>query len=212
VTSMTDTIFIIAAVMALMAVAASIARYRLISIALALVGSGMIVLDRYGDFQHLWSGGQQLSSDDEAISTGLHSSHESTVAWSRLFINSAGVAQPGQPLNIATLSIMGTNVSDGDIKLGDAYFIGGVDGTKLNVQIGRGGARYKIGDLGPLPPGAVFFVVSEPIVPRDAGVSPGQFLKTWATLSFVARYNSTTQQLDFDQHAVEASLPKEVNH
>jgi hypothetical protein len=41
---MTDTIFIIAAVMALIAVAASIAHYRLISITAALVGGGIIIL------------------------------------------------------------------------------------------------------------------------------------------------------------------------
>lgn len=204
---MTDMIFVIAVAVALIAVAASIARYYLIGMLLILIGSGLIIFDRFADFQQLWSGSQ---SDDEPVPTELHTSHESTVAWSRLFINSAGVAQPGQPLNISTLGIMGTNISDQNITLEDAYFIGGLDGTKLKVQIGRGGARYKVGDVGPLAPSDVFFVVSDPLGPTNAGISPSEFLKTWATLSFVAKYNGTTQQLDFDRHTVQASLPKAV--
>ena len=205
---MTDWMLVIAVALALLAVAAAIARYRLTAIIVALVGSGLIIFDRYGDFQQLWSGRQ---SDDETAPTELHRSHDGTVAWSRLFINSAGVAERGKPLNVATLGIMGTNVSDRDITLEDAYFIGGLDGKKLKVQIGRGGGRYKIRDVGSLPPGAVFFVVSDPLGPTKEGVSSSEFLENWATLSFVARYNGTTQQLDFNRRTVEASLPKPVN-
>jgi len=205
---MTDWMLVIAVALTLLAVAAAIARYRLTAIIVALVGSGLIIFDRYGDFQQLWSGRQ---SDDETAPRELHRSHDGTVAWSRLFINSAGVAERGKPLNVATLGIMGTNVSDRDITLEDAYFIGGLDGKKLKVQIGRGGGRYKIRDVGPLPPGAVFFVVSDPLGPTKEGVSSSEFLETWATLSFVARYNGTTQQLDFNRRTVEASLPKPVN-
>jgi len=202
---MTDAIFVIAVAVALIAVAASVASYYRIAMLLILIASGLIVFDRYSDFQQLWSGSR---SDDETIPARLHGSHDSTVAWSRLFIDSAGVAQPGQPLNIATLGIMGTNVSDRDITLEDAYFISGLDGTKLKVQIGRGGVRYTAAGVGPLPPGALFFVVSDPLGPTKDGVSPSEFLERWATLSFVAKYNGTTQQLDFDRHAVEAFLPK----
>lgn len=196
--SMTDWIFVVAVPVALIAIAASIARYHFIAIIVALVGTAAIILDRYADFQKLPAGG-------ETIRMGLHGS---PVAWSRLYINGTAASRSGNLLNVSTLSIMGTNVSDREIKLDQAYFLCDLDGTKLNAQFGRGGMRYKIRDIPPLPPGAVFFVVSDPIGPKDAGLSPSEFLKTWATISFVAKYSGTTQKIEFDRQTVEAALPK----
>jgi hypothetical protein len=103
---------------------------------------------------------------------------------------------------------MGTNISDQEIKLDDVYFLCGVDERKLAAQIGRGGVRYKIRDIGPLPLGALFFAVSDPLGPKEVGLSPREFLKSCATVSFVAKYNGTREQIDFDQQTVESALPK----
>lgn len=134
--------------------------------------------------------------------------HGSSMQWSKLYINRTAASQPGTVSNISTLGIMGTNVGDRGIKLNEVYFLCGVDERKLNTQIGRGGARYKIRDIGPLPPGALFFVVSDPLGPTDDGLSLSEFLKSCATVSFVAKYNGTTEQIDFDRQTVESALPK----
>jgi len=195
---MTNWIVVVAVAAALTALAAVFARHYAIAMIAALVGAGIIIHDRYGDFQQLPAGGE----------TVLARRDENPVEWSRLYINSAGASQPGTVVNISALGIMGTNVSNEEIKLDEVYFLCGLDGTKLNAQIGRGGARYKARDLGPLPPGALFFVVSDPLGPTDAGLSPSEFLKTWATIAFVARYNGTTQRIEFDRQTVESALPK----
>jgi len=205
--SMANRSFLIAAGVALIALVASVTRYYFLAIIAALVGAGIIIYDFYADSQQSPVGG--------AIVRTLP--HGSSVQWSRLYINraavsqhinSAAASQPGTVLNVSTLGIMGTNVSDHEIKLDAAYFLCGVDERKLDTQIGRGGARYKIRDLGPLPPGALFFVISDPLDPTEASLSPSEFLKRCAALSFVAKYNGTTEQIDFDRKTIEAALPK----
>lgn len=200
VTAMTDGIFVIAAAAVLIVIAASISRYYVVAIIAALVGGGSIALDRYADV-----GQPPPPAAGDSVRMGFHGS---PVAWSRLYINSAAASQPGQPSNVSTLSIMGNNVSEREIKLDEVYFLRDLDGTKLNVQIGWGGVRYKIRDIRPLPPGALFFVVSDPLGRADGGLSASEFLKTWATISFVAKYNGTTQTIEFDRQTVEAALPK----
>jgi hypothetical protein len=175
-----------------------ITRYYSIVIIAALIGAGVIIYDFYG-------GSQQLPAEGEAVKTGHYGS---SVQWSRLYINSAAASQPRAVLNVSTVGIMGTNISDAQVKMDEIYFLCGIDGRRLNAQIGRGGARYKTRDVGPLPPGALFFVVSDPLGPVDAGLNPSEFLKTCATVSFVARYNGITQQIDFDRQTVESALPK----
>jgi hypothetical protein len=179
---MTNGSFLILAVIALVSLVAWMTRYYSIAIMAALVGTGVILYDFYG-------GSQQSPADDaaeaggETVRTGRHGS---SVEWSRLYINNAAASQPGAVLNVSTVGIMGTNVGDTEIKLDEAYFLCGVDERRLNAQIGRGGARFKIRDVGPLPPGALFFVVSDPLGPVDAGLNPSEFLKTCATVSLVA--------------------------
>jgi hypothetical protein len=187
--------FLISAVVALISLAARITRYYSTAIIVALIGAGVIIYNFYGSSQQLPAGGQ-------IIQTG------SSVQWSRLYINSAGASKPGAVLNVSTLGIMGTNVSDAEVKLDEAYFLCGIDERRLNAQIGRGGARYKIRDVGPLPPSALFFVVSDPLGPVDAGLNISEFLKICATVSLVVKYNDTTQQIDFDRGTVESVLPK----
>jgi hypothetical protein len=196
--SMTNRSFLIAARAALIALAASVTRYYLLAIIAALVGAGIIIHDFYADSQQSPVGG-------EIVRTGRHGS---SVQWSRLYINSAAASQPGTVLNVSTLGIMGTNVGDQEIKLDDVYFLCGGDERKLHAQIGRGGARYKLRDIGPLPPGALFFVVSDPLGPTEVGLSRSEFLKSCATVSFAAKYTGTTEQIDFDFQTVESALPK----
>jgi hypothetical protein len=170
--------------------------YRVVIIAV-LIGAGVIIYDFYG-------GSQQLPADGETVQTGHYGG---SVRWSRLYINSAAAPRPGAVSNVSTVGIMGTNISDAEVKLDEAYFLCGIDERRLNAQIGRGGARYKTRDVAPLPPGALFFVVSDPLGPVDAGLDPSEFLKTCATVSLVARYNGITQQIDFDRQTVESALP-----
>jgi hypothetical protein len=186
---------LISVVVALISRAARITRYHSTAIIAALIGAGVIIYEFYGDPQQLPAGG-------ETIRTG------SSVQWSRLYINGAAASKPGAVLNVSTVGIMGTNVSDAEVKLDEAYFLCGIDERRLNAQIGRGGARYKTQGAGPLPPGALFFVVSDPLGPVDAGLSPSEFLNTCATVSLVVKYNGTTQQIDFDRGTVESALPK----
>ena len=192
-------VFWVAAAASLIAAAASAGRYRVIVTAaaavVALVAAGAIALVYYQHHQPLPSSADVV----QARQTG-------PVTWSRLYINSAAASQSGAPANIAALSIAGTNTGSQEIKLDDAYFLSGIDGTKLSVQIGRGGGRYKIQNVSPLPPGAFFFVVSDPIGPKDQGLSPDNFLKTWGTIYFVVKYNGTTQKIEFDQETVESTL------
>jgi hypothetical protein len=187
--------FLISAVVALISLAARITRYYSIAIIAALIGAGVIIYDFYG-------GSQQLPAGGETIRTG------SSVQWSRLYINSAPASEQGVVLNVSTVGIMGTNVGDAEVKLDEAYFLCGIDERRLNAQIGRGGARYKVRDVAPLPPGALFFIVSDPLGPVDAGLNPSEFLNTCATVSLVVKYNGTTQQIDFDRGTVESVLPK----
>lgn len=195
---MTDRIFVVAVATVLIAVAASIARYRFIAITAIVLGGCAIILDRYYDFRQLPAGAE----------TRRMELHGSPVAWSKIYVNSAKASGSGSVPNISTLSIMGTNGGVHDIKFDELYFRSDLDGTKLAAQIGRGGTRYKIHDMQSLPPGAFFFVVSDPLGPADLGLSPSEFLKTWATLSLVAKYNGTTQTIEFDRKTVEAALPK----
>jgi hypothetical protein len=182
------------AVAALISLAARVARYYFIAIIAALIGAGVITYDFY-------RGSHQLPAGDETI-------RGSSLQWSRLYVGSAAACKSGTVLNVSTVGIMGTNVGDAKVKLDEAYFLCGIDERRLNAQIGRGGARYKIADVGPLPPGAPFFVVSDPLGPVDAGLTPSEFLKTCATVSLVVKCNGTTQQIDFDWRTIESVLPK----
>jgi hypothetical protein len=192
-------VFWIAAAGALVAAIASAGRHRAkatAATAAVLVAVGAIALVYY---EH----SRALPTSSGAVQARIQTG---PVTWSRLYINGAAASQTEKPSNISSISIAGTNVGAEEIKLDDAYFLSGVDGTKLNVQIGRGGRRYKIQDVSSLPPGAFFFVVSDPIGPKDQGLSPDNFLKTWSTIYFVVKYNGSTQKIEFDQETVESML------
>jgi hypothetical protein len=188
---------------ALIALTALIARYRIIALAAALFAGAAVLVDFYGNYQDAPTGPEESADRDSPAMQA----QGTPVAWSRLYIDSTSDPQSRKPANISALSIAGTNVGKEAIKLDEAYFVSGVDGNRLNARIGRDGMRYKVQDLGPLPPGAFFFVVSEPIGPTNAGLNPGDFLKTWATIYFVAKYNGSTQRIAFDRRTVESLLP-----
>jgi hypothetical protein len=185
------------------AIAASIVRYRVIAIAAALIGGGAVVADYYGNSQGMIPAPDAPAGQE---STPVQA-HGGAVAWSRLYLDATSEPQPGKPATISSFSITGTNVSSGDIKFDEIYFVSGADGTRIDVQIGRDGMRYKIRDLAPLPPGAFFFVVSDSIGPTKAGLATDDFLKKWATISFVAKYDGATQQIEFDRRTVQSLLP-----
>jgi hypothetical protein len=194
-------VFWVAAAAFLIAAAASLGRYRVIAGAAAvaaLVAAGAIALAYYEHYQ-------PLPTSTDVVQTRVQTG---PVTWSRLYIDSTAASQIGMASSVSTLSIAGTNVGAKDIKLDDAYFLSGVDGTKLSARIGRGGGRYQIQNVSPLPPGAFFFVVSDPLGPKDQGLSPDNFLKTWGTIYFVVKYNGTTQKIEFDPETVESILAK----
>jgi hypothetical protein len=195
-------IFWAAAAASLMAAATSLGRYRLIATTAALATVGAIALVYYQSHQGV--------PTDVAIGAAdiQKNAQKGPVTWSRLYINSTAAPQAGTPSNISALSIAGTNVSAENIRLDDAYFLSAVDGTKLSGRIGRGGGRYEIRDASPLPPGAFFFILSDPIGPPDRGLSPDNLLKAWSTIYFVVKYNGTTQKIEFDREIVESLLAK----
>jgi hypothetical protein len=195
-------VFWVAAAAFLIAAAASVGRYRLLAMTTALVTFGAIALVYYENHQRVPTN----TATDAAVAQ--KNTQKGPVTWSRLYINGTAVSQARTPSNISTLSIAGTNGSAEDIKLEDAYFLSGVDGTKLSPRIDRGGGRYEIQNASPLPPGAFFFIVSDSIGPADRGVSPDNFLKTWSTIYFVVKYNGTTQKIEFDRETVESLLAK----
>jgi hypothetical protein len=129
------------------------------------------------------------------------------LGWSRLFINNTVFSVSKQD-NISNLTIMGGNVGDQEIKLEDAYFLSGIDGTRLDAKIGWGGDEYKIQEIKPIPAGAMLFIMSDPIGPANGGLSQDDFLKKWTIIIFVAKYNGTTQRIRFNQDAVKSMLPK----
>jgi hypothetical protein len=196
-----DVFLWVAVAAVVIAVTASITRYRIIALAAALFAGGAVLLGYYGANQGA-SVVPEVSADRDSTAVEPHGS---PVSWSRLYLDST---TDSKTTNIAAFSIAGTNVGTGDLKLEEAYFVSGVDGTKLNVRVGRDGMRYKIQDLSPLPPGAFFFVVSDPLGPTKAGLSAEDLLKTWATISFVVKYNGTAQTIEFGRKTLESLLPK----
>lgn len=184
--------------------AASLARYRIVALVAALIAGGAILVDYYDSAQSP-PVGAEVAADQ---SGDAMQAHGSPVAWSGLYINGASDPRSGKLASVSALSIAGTNVGSEDVRLEEVYFRSGADGAKLNVRIGRGGARLNVGDTGPLPPGAFFFVVSDPVSAGSSGLSPDDFLKTWPTISFVAKYNGTTQNIEFDRKTLESILSK----
>ena len=193
-----DKTLVVALAAVAVAVAAAVARHHFIAIVAALAAGAAFILDRYGGFQQLPAGGE----------TARMELHGRPVSWSKLYVNGAAASRPGNSSNVSTLSIMGANAGDQEIKFHELYFLRDRDGKKLAVQIGRAGARYKIQDAPSLPPGALFFVVSDPLGPTDQGLSVSEFLTAWTTISFVAKYNGMAQTIGFDRQTVELALPK----
>jgi len=132
------------------------------------------------------------------------------LGWSRLYINNTVISVSKQD-NIFTLTIMGGNVSDQEIKLDEAYFLSGIDGSRLDAKIGWAGAVYKVQEIKPIPAGALLFILSDAIGPANVGLSQDEFLKKWAIVTFVAKYNGTTQRIPFDRDAVKSMLPKPID-
>ena len=130
------------------------------------------------------------------------------LGWSQLFINNTIISPTGKPMNITDLDMMGANLSDKEIKLDDIYFISGMDGERLNVKIGLGGTRYKIEDINPIPPKAIFFISSDPIGPPNTGFPQQEFLNKWGAMTLVVKFDGTEQRIAFDKDTVIASLPR----
>jgi hypothetical protein len=204
--TLTDTMYWLAAAAALVAGIAALARYRTAATIAALIGCiavGLYVYEAYRPAPTEPDSAETAAPDN--LQLGMPGV---PIGWSRLYINTVLVAAPGKPANIATLSIMGRNNGGEVIKLDEAYFLSRIDGTRLDTKIDLGGRRFKVADTIPIPPGGLFFVLSDPIGSPNIGLTPDDFLKRWASLDFVVRYAGTTQTIPFDRDMVLSSLPK----
>jgi hypothetical protein len=204
--ALTDTIYWLAVAAAIIAAVAALARYRRTATAAALIGCAAVGLYAYEAYRPAQSEagnvGTATPDNPQLDMQGI------PIGWSRLYINAVPVSAPGKPANITTLSIMGRNTGSAPIKLDEAYFLSRIDGTKLDAKVDLGGRRYKLADMAPIPPGGLFFVLSDPIGPANIGLTADDFLKTWASLYFVGRYAGSTQKIPFDRDMVLASLPR----
>jgi hypothetical protein len=180
-----------------------------IAIAAALIAWVGIGIDYWSGPQRgfIWEKPKEFTGSD-SLRTGLQGR---PLGWSRLYINNTVVAPSGKPMNITNLSIMGGNVGDKEIKLDDAYFLSGIDGTRLNAKIAWAGAQYKIQEIKPIPAGAFLFIISEPIGPPNVGLLQNDFLNKWAIVAFIATYNGTEHRTTFDQSAMKSFLPKPLD-
>lgn len=130
------------------------------------------------------------------------------LGWSRLYINNTVYSPTAKPINITDLTIMGGNLGEKEVKLEDAYFLSGIDGTRLGAKVGWGGTQDTPQELNPVPPGAFLFVLSDPVGPPGVGLSQDDFLNKWAIVIFVATYDGGEHQFTFGQTEVKSFLPK----
>lgn len=180
---------------------AAILKGRNIAVAAALIATIAVGLD-------YWLGPPRFffwQKPDLADFLGLKGS---PLSWSQLYINNTVLAPSEKPMSITEIDIMGGNRGDQEIKLEDAYFISEMDGSRLDVTIGLGGTHYKIRDINPITPKTLFFVASDPIGPKNLGLSQEEFLRKWGTVAFIARYDGVDHRILFDREAVKAVLPK----
>jgi hypothetical protein len=189
-------------------VTAILSRSRLSIIACVVAITGVGIDYWFGPARtFIWSKPAESFSGGDLLRMGLQGE---PLGWSRLYINNTIIAPSSKPMNISTLTIMGGNVSDKEITLDEAYFLSGIDGTRLDVKISWGGAPYKIREIKPIPAGAFLFIISDPIGPPNEGLSQEDFYKKWAIVTFIAKYNGVTQRIPFDQAAVKSMIPKPI--
>jgi hypothetical protein len=201
-----DLSFWLAVAGAVVAIVAAIAHLRAVAAMAALFGLAAAALAAYGNLEkEPGIPGAVRGTEAEGSRTAVQSG---PIQWSRLSINTVPAAAPGKPPNIATLGIIGTNTGDQAIKIDDAYFLSGVDGTRLDATIDFAGSRKKPADMTPIPAGGLFFVLSNALGRPNLGLTEAEFLKTWGSLTFVVRFDGTSKRIRFDQDMVAEILPK----
>jgi hypothetical protein len=201
-----DLSFWLAVAAALVAIIAAIAHLRAVAAVAALFGLAAAGLTAYANL-HRGAVNSQVTQGAES-QTLRTATQSGPIQWSRLSINTIPAAAPGKPPNIATLGIIGINNGKEAIKIDDAYFLSGVDGTRLDATIDFGGSRKKPSDMTPIPPGGLFFVLSNALGRPNLGLAETEFLKTWASLTFVIGFDGTSKRIRFDQDMISEILPK----
>jgi hypothetical protein len=129
------------------------------------------------------------------------------LGWSQPLLGSYGIEPSNKPTNVTDISIVGGNVSKQEVKLDDAYFLSGIDGTRLDAKISWGGISYKVQEIRPIPAGAVL-IMSASFGRPGVGLSQEDFLQKWAITIFVVVQNGITQRTEFDQEKMKSLLPK----
>jgi hypothetical protein len=153
----------------------------------------------FGYYDQHWRS-QQWSGPDLI----LNSLQGSPVGWSTIFLDRADV---NDPPNVRNVSLTGGNVSEEEIRLDDAYLLSGISGDRLDLKVIWGGKAYAIKDIKPIPPRAIFVLVSDTFNPPK-GISEKDFLVNWSIIYFVAEYKGQKQRITFDEKTISALLPK----
>jgi hypothetical protein len=128
------------------------------------------------------------------------------IGWSPPLLGSF-TEQATKALSITGISIVGNNVSKQEVKLDDAYFLSGIDGTRLDAKITWGGSTYKVQEIRPVPAGAIL-IMSASFGKLGVGLSQDDFMQKWAVMIFVTVQNGVSQRIDFDREKMKSFLPK----
>jgi hypothetical protein len=103
--------------------------------------------------------------------------------------------------------ILGTNLSNKEVDLDDAYFVSGITGARVHLKVQVTDKVVAIDEINPVPPKAVVGLYMELSPPK--GLTTEDFLKQWGPFSFVVTYGGKTQRIDFTrEQTVQLVTPK----
>ncbi len=122
---------------------------------------------------------------------------EEPISWQPF----AQAVDPGDPqTKYSTLEMIGRNISEHEVKLRDAYFVSGVTGEQVNLKVQIIPLAAAIADINPIPPAAIFALITTLGPDDDTGITAADFLKTWGPFSFVVEYDDEkTYRIDLNR-------------
>jgi len=151
----------------------------------------------------VWQG--ETSSGHNLLMAGLHGT---PMGWGDLFLNDTVVSPSSRPVNIRNMSVFGGNTGDREVRIDDAYFLSGIDGSTIGVKIVWGAQTYKVTEIRPIPPGALLFLMSDPVAKDPDGMMQDEFLSKWSIVTLVVKYDGVEHRIPFDETAVKAAIPR----
>jgi hypothetical protein len=103
--------------------------------------------------------------------------------------------------------MIGTNLSNKEVDLDDAYFVSGITGARVHLKVQVTDKDVAIDEINPVPPKAAVGLYMELSPPK--GLTAEDFLKQWGPFSFVVTYGGKTQRIDFTrEQTVQLVTPK----